>query len=225
MGDRRASASRIAVLEDDTALRLYLETVIRETPGLELAFSEGTVAAAIRACDDAAFDLCLVDLKLPDGSGLEFVAHMKQRSDAKCLILTVLGDRQSVLIALHAGADGYLLKDTPTELLRRNIDLTLRGETPLSPQAATYLLEIWKASSPPPPASMEEQPEALTPREMDVLKLFARGLTYSEASQALRISRHTIGDHMKAIHRKLSVHSRGEAVFEARQLGLLSPLD
>ncbi len=225
MGAVRASASRIAILEDDPALRVYLETVIRDAPGLELAFSEGTVAAAIDACAGTPFDLCLVDLNLPDGSGLEFVAHMKQVSDAKCLILTVLGDRQSVLIALHTGADGYLLKDTPPELLRRNIELTLQGETPLSPQAATHLLEMWKAAAPTQAASQGEQSEALTAREIDVLKLFSRGLSYREASDALGISQHTIGDHVKAIHRKLSVHSRSEAIFEARQLGLISPMD
>jgi len=219
-----AQPSRIAILEDDAPLRAYLETIIRETPGLELAFSEGTVAAAIAACDGARLDLCLVDLKLPDGNGLEFVAHMKVRSAAKCLILTVLGDRQSVLIALHAGADGYLLKDTPPELLRRNIELTLRGETPLSPQAATYLLEMWKANT-PPPASKDPEADSLTPREIDVLRLFSRGLSYREASETLGISAHTIGDHVKAIHRKLRVHSRTEAIFEARQLGLISPLD
>lgn len=216
---------RIAILEDDAPLRAYLETVIAETPGLELAFSEGTVAAAIAACAGAAFDLCLVDLNLPDGSGLEFVAHMKGRSAAKCLILTVLGDRQSVLIALHAGADGYLLKNTPADLLRRNIQLTLAGETPLSPQAATYLLEIWKANAPARPLPPATGAESLTRREIDVLKMFSRGLSYREASEALSISAHTIGDHVKAIHRKLRVHSRSEAIFEARQLGLISPLD
>ena len=221
----RATPQRIAILEDDAPLRAYLEAIISETPGLALAFSEGTVAAAIAACADAAFDLCLVDLKLPDGNGLEFVAHMKRTSTAKCLILTVLGDRQSVLIALHAGADGYLLKDTPADLLRRNIELTLGGETPLSPQAATYLLEMWKASAPVPPAAQDRSAEALTPREIDVLKLFSRGLSYREASDTLGISAHTIGDHVKSIHRKLRVHSRSEAIFEARQLGLISPLD
>lgn len=220
-----AAVSRIAILEDDPALRGYLEMIINETPGLELAFSEATVAAAIEACGRVPFDLCLVDLKLPDGSGLEFVAHMKQHCDAKCLILTALGDRQSVLIALHAGADGYLLKDTPPDLLRRNIGLTLRGETPLSPQAATFLLEMWKATSPTPLASEDVQSGALTPREIDVLKLLSRGLSYREASETLGISQHTLGDHVKAIHRKLRVHSRSEAIFEARQLGLISPLD
>jgi DNA-binding NarL/FixJ family response regulator len=218
-----ARSSRIAILEDDEDLRAYLAGIVAEAEGLEVAFSEGTVAGACRRCDDTPFDLCLVDLKLPDGSGLDFVAHMKRVRPAKTLILTVLGDRVSVLVALKAGADGYLLKDTPPELLRRDIRATLDGETPLSPQAATYLLEVWKGAAADLVPS--DGSEGLTAREVEVLRLFSRGLSYREAADILKISQHTIGDHVKAIYRKLSVHSRSEAVFEARQLGLISPLD
>lgn len=214
---------RIGILEDDADLRSYLEGIVAEAPSLQLAFSAGTVAEAKHCCDRTAFDLCLVDIKLPDGSGLDFIAHMKKACAAKSLILTVLGDRVSVLLALHAGADGYLLKDTGPEQLKRSIELTLAGETPLSPQAAKYLLEMWKASAPRPAPAPDG--EALTPREIEVLKLFSKGLSYREAASVLHISPHTIGDHVKAIHHKLAVHSRTEAIFEARQLGLISPLE
>jgi DNA-binding NarL/FixJ family response regulator len=213
---------RIGVLEDDDDLRAYLAGIIQETEGLRLAFAEGTLAGANRRLDEGEVDLCLVDIKLPDGNGLDFVARVKAQSAARCLILTVLGDRASVIIALQAGADGYLLKDTPPEQLRRSILLTLAGESPLSPRAATYLLEMWKAGSPATLAAGGE--EALTSREAEVLRLFSRGLSYRETADALGISQHTVGDYVKVIYRKLSVHSRSEAVFEARQLGLISPL-
>jgi len=219
------SPRRIGILEDDADLRGYLCTIISQSAALEVAFTAGTVAEAIGHCGTTPFDLCLVDLKLPDGSGLDFMAHMKRQCDAKSLILTVLGDRESVLVALYSGADGYLLKDTAPEQLRRSIELTLEGETPVSPQAATHLLEIFKASGAGRPAEAAEDGVDLTEREVEILRLFSRGLSYREAAGALGISQHTVGDHVKAVYRKLSVHSRAEAVFEARQLGLLAPGD
>ncbi len=223
MTDSSPRSSSVGILEDDEGLRVYLEGVISETEGFRIAFSTGLVAEAIEACARTGPDLCLVDLKLPDGSGLDFINAIKPLSAAKCLILTALGDRSSVLIALRAGADGYLLKDTPPDLLRTSMLRTLRGETPISPQAATYLLDIWKATAGPPTVVPSER--ALTEREAEVLRLFSRGLNYQETAHALGISSHTIRDHVKAIYRKLDVHSRTEALFEARHLGLISLFD
>lgn len=218
------TVATVGILEDDAPLRAYLEETIASTEGLRIAFSVGSVAEALASIAAAPPpDLCLIDLKLPDGHGLDVVAHIKATAASKCLILTVLGDRASVLLSLRAGADGYLLKDTPPDLLRSNIFRTLKGETPISPQAATFLLEMWRAAE---PATVAAQPEdALTTREVDVLKLFSRGLSYRETADTLGISPHTIGDHVKAIYRKLRVHSRAEAIFEARQVGLISPFD
>lgn len=215
---------RIGILEDDPDLRQWLVGIIDSDERLTTAFAIGTLAEAHRAISTEAPDLCLVDINLPDGTGIEFIERLKSQSSAKSLILTVLGDRLSVLLALQAGADGYLLKDTPGQQLRNAIHSTLEGETPLSPQAATFLLEMWKATDPAgmPPAPRDR--EELTSREIEVLKLFSRGLSYREVAHALNISPNTVGDHVKAIHRKLRVHSRSEAIFEARQLGLISPL-
>ncbi|MDQ0463557.1 DNA-binding NarL/FixJ family response regulator [Caulobacter ginsengisoli] len=213
---------RIAILEDDEHLRVYLEEVIAEGEGLILAFSAETLAQAKASLARTACDLCLVDLRLPDGDGLSLLGPLRA-AGAKALILTVLGDPASVLMALKAGADGYLLKETPPDQLRRSIASTLAGETPLSPQAATHLLETWKSAS--GALTRAAEGEGLTPREVEVLKLFSRGLSYREAADILGISPHTIGDHVKCIYRKLAVHSRSEAIFEARQMGLISLLD
>ena len=217
------ASGRVGILEDDEHMRDYLESIVADTAGLEVAFSEGTLAGALRRSDQTPVDICLVDLQLPDGDGVAFVRHIKASSDARCLILTVLGDRTSVLIALQAGADGYLLKDTPPQLLSDSVVSTLHGDTPISPQAAKFLLEMYKATA---PNLAEGKPDvALTAREIEVLRLFSRGLSYGETATTLAISQHTIRDHVKAIYRKLSVHSRTEAIFEARQMGVISPLD
>ena len=220
-----AATARIGIVEDDADLRGSLVETIGDDPGLEVVFAAGSAAEARREIRRAAIDLCLVDIGLPDGSGLELLADLRAAGNARSLILTVLGDRTSVLLALHAGADGYLLKDTTPNQLRRCIHLTLAGETPLSPQAATYLLDIWRTSIAEPEPAAAGDVEALTPREVEVLKLFSRGLSYREAADVLNISPHTIGDHVKSIHQKLQVHSRAEALFEARQLGLISSRD
>ena len=211
---------RVGILEDDAGLRAYLEQSVGEHDDLVLAFSVGTVAEAIARIESSRPDLCLVDLQLPDGSGLDFIAKLKAALPARCLILTVLGDRESVLAALHSGADGYLLKDTPPEQLRRAMLATLAGEAPLSPRAAGYLLEIWKGARQIPGLPNDA---ALTPREVEVLQLFSRGLSYRDAAESLGISAHTIRDYVKSIYRKLEVHSCTEAIFEARQIGLISP--
>lgn len=213
----------IGIVEDDDHLRDYLCDVVAAGANLRVAFAEGSIAGAVRQIEAQPIDLCLVDLQLPDGNGADLVRHLKSVSDVKCLILTVLGDRSSVVAALDSGADGYLLKDTDPAALVSNILSTLDGYAPISPQAAHFLLDMYQRSARNPGPVTEET--ILTAREQEVLKLFSRGLSYREAADVLQISQHTIRDHVKATYRKLSVHSRSEAIFEARQLGIISSLD
>lgn len=215
-------SARIGILEDDADLRAWLCSEIDAGEGMSIAASCGTLADAIKCEKQAAADLWLVDINLPDGSGLDFIASLDRDSSAKTLILTVLGDRQTVIQALRSGADGYLLKDTPPDELRRFVHLTLAGETPISPKAATYLLGLVRG--PEPRDASEELPD-LSERELEILRLFSRGLSYREAAQTLGISEYTVGDHVKSIYRTMAVHSRAEALFEARQLGLLDRYD
>ena len=215
--------ARIGIVEDDGHLRAYLCGVVAASSVLEVAFAEGDIAGALRRVEAIPVDLCLVDLQLPDGNGADLVRHLKSVSEVKCLILTVLGDRTSVIAALDSGADGYLLKDTDPEALVRSILSTLEGYAPISPQAAHFLLDMYQQTARKLSPAADET--TLTAREQEVLKLFSRGLSYREAADVLQISEHTIRDHVKATYRKLSVHSRSEAIFEARQLGIISSLD
>lgn len=220
---RRPGLARIGIVEDDRVLRDYLCDVIADSPDLEVAFAEGEVASALRRATVDRVDLCLVDLQLPDGHGTDLVRQLKAIRDIKCLILTVLGDRTSVMAALDSGADGYLLKDTEPGAVVTGILSTLEGYSPISPQAAHFLLDLYQQSARKSGPAPDDS--ALTTREQDVLRLFSRGLSYREAAEVLQISEHTIRDHVKATYRKLSVHSRSEAIFEARQLGIISAQD
>jgi DNA-binding NarL/FixJ family response regulator len=209
---------RVAILEDDGPTRSYLTRLFEKTDGFELVFAADCVAAAQAALPGEKVDVALVDIRLPDGTGLEFIAPFIADTGGKALILTVLGDRASVMLAFEFGASGYLLKDTPPEQILRDIRALVLGGCPISPQAAAHLLSLVA----PAPASAPEQPDnILTARECDVLTMFAKGLSYQEAATTLGMSVHTVGDHVKAIYRKMEVRSRSEAVFEAVQNGWL----
>jgi len=211
-------AWKIGVLEDDPDMQAYLAYVIKQAQGFELLFAETHVSDALKHLDKSPLpDLCLVDLQLPDGNGVDFIRAFTSKSDCRCLVLTVLGDRTSVITALEAGAHGYLLKDSTDSMIIKSIEQTLAGANPISPEAATHLLSLLgnTQNSPIP------QSETLSPKEREILTYFAKGLSYKETANVMGLSVHTINDYVKAIYGKLSVHSKSEAIFEALQLGII----
>jgi DNA-binding NarL/FixJ family response regulator len=209
---------RVGIVEDNFNMRAHFSRVVERALGLDLVFAAETLAEAKAMSGEKALDICLVDLQLPDGSGLEFVAHLRDHTDAKALILTVLGDKVSVLAGLQAGAQGYLLKDTTPAQIEHAIQSAMAGANPISPQAATHLLSILNVpkvrATPQVPKDKENQ---ITEREKDVLTMFSRGLSYQETADVLNISLNTVREYTKTIYRKLKVHSRNEAIFEAVQ--------
>jgi DNA-binding NarL/FixJ family response regulator len=211
-------AIRVAILEDDAPTRVYLDNLFAVESGFEIVFAADTIEAAHAAMAGQKVDVALIDVRLPDGNGLEFIAPLAAETGGKALILTVLGDRASVLLAFEFGASGYLLKDTPPAQIIRDIRALVEGGCPISPQAAAHLLTLVR----PENNKAEIPPEnILTDRECDVLTMFAKGLSYREAAETLGISVHTIGDYVKSIYSKMEVRSRSEAVFEAVQNGWL----
>jgi DNA-binding NarL/FixJ family response regulator len=219
----------VGILEDDEDLTAYLTAIIAGSDDLQLSFAAATLKEAGIRIDEAAIDVCLVDIQLPDGNGLDFARKLKATTGAKVLVLSVLGDRKSVLDAIHVGADGYLMKDTPAEQVCRDIRNVFEGAAPISPQAAAHLLKSYRRSeSKGRPASGngdERLAEPLTEREREVLQQFAEGRTYRQAADALGVSPNTIGAHVKSIYAKLDVNTRGKALLEAGQLGLLDDPD
>ncbi len=210
---------RIGILEDDPDTRIYLKTLLAQEADMEIAFDCGTLAEALEKVKADPPDLCLVDIQLPDGSGIDLIKWTVEQQCSKSLILTVLGDRVSVLLAFETGANGYLLKDTPAEQIKRDIRAVITGGNPISPQAAKHVLSLVGADASAPAASEEPVENILTNREQDVLLMFSRGLSYKETAELLELSVHTISDYVKSIYSKMSVHSRNEAVFEAVQNG------
>jgi DNA-binding NarL/FixJ family response regulator len=210
--------SRIVIVEDDPDVREHFIDIISSAPDLDIA----GVADCLRQARDLlslAPELFLIDIGLPDGSGLDFIPEIKAASDARILVVTSFGDRETVVTAIEAGADGYLLKDSSAATILEGIAVTLAGGAPISASAAVYLLERLRSKPVQPTANPAQ--EELTARETELLRVFAKGSSYKEAARELGISPLTVGNHVKSIYRKLAVHSRGEAVFAAVKSGKL----
>jgi DNA-binding NarL/FixJ family response regulator len=210
--------TRVAVVEDDPVLRQHFCHVVSSSPGLALAGAGETFQSGLTLLQKPV-DVALLDIALPDGSGLDLVRHLRARSaeTPKIIIISVFGDVQNVVSAIEAGADGYILKGAePHEIAAAIADVTA-GRSPISPAVAGHILARLR-STPQPGA---EPQAALTEKETLVLKDLAKGFSYREVAQIQGISHHTVADHVKAIYRKLSVNSRSEAVFEAVQAGII----
>ena len=211
-------AIRVGVLEDDAQFKDYLCAVLSDAPGLDLAFCSASLGEAFAALKTDKPDLLLVDLELPDGSGLDLVRLAATTTACRIMILTMLADRHSVLSAFECGAHGYLLKDTPPAQIVREIGAIMSGEAPISAGAATHILALFQRTP-------TDRASAPTLRERELVQILARGLTYSEAANAMGISVHTVTDYIKAIYRKLDVNSKNEAIYEARNQGWIRRID
>lgn len=227
---------RVAIVEDDPHIRSYLGASIEHEPDFELVGMADSVATGMALLASKP-DVLLVDLGLPDGCGLDLIkAAAQECPDTEVAAITTFGDESHVLGALEAGATGYLLKDGTVDVILTSIRELFAGGSPISPSIARHLLRRLREPSQQKlpaesPASVRSDfvardPAArsvsiLTPRETMVLQQIAKGYSYEEISTALGISVHTVTTHIKHIYRKLAVRSRGEAVFEAMQLGLI----
>ena len=219
----------VAVLEDETPVRKLLEAAITANPGLQLAFSAQTVAEAKALAQTFAAQVYLVDLGLPDADGREFIRWVTENQPgASAMVVTVFGDDEHIVSSFAAGAVGYLLKDSPADQIAEHIAELVSGGSPISPSVARRLLQHFKTKGPlvaaetnPAPLDAYPAEHALSTREHEVLRLIEKGLTYDEIAQALGITWHTVTGYLRRVYRKLEVNSRSEAVFEARQRGLL----
>lgn len=204
------------ILEDiSEAMEMLLDVVATSFPAIECR-SATSISGAQALLDKITPDLALIDLELPDGSGIEIIERLN-RVAPQChvVVITMFDDDFHLFPALQAGAQGYLLKEQSRELLVRQLKNIASGEPPLSPIIARRMLKYFQI--PPKTSSVSH---TLTPREIETLTLLARAARIAEIAEELGISRHTVGDHIKNIYRKLNISSRAEAVLRAKELGL-----
>ncbi len=212
---------RVAALEDDAVLRDRYVELVASAPDMRLLWVAANLRDARGALVGGTPDVLLVDLGLPDGNGLDIIREVKgQASFCEVMVVSVFGDEENVVTAIEAGASGYLLKDALADSFLRTIRELHAGGSPISPSIARILLSL---ARPRPPAAGKPLPDGaeLGEREAEILGLVAKGFNFGEISRLLGISTSTVKTHIYRIYRKLSVHSRGEAVFEAKKLGLL----
>lgn len=216
------SKRRILLVEDDEATREQLEAAIRAQAQLALVGAVGTCREARAHLEAAIPDVLLTDLELPDGNGVELIRELRARApEALAMVITVLGDDESVLAAVEAGASGYLLKGGPGARVGPAILELLAGGSPMSASIARAVLRLFRSRSATEAAPASE----LTEREQEILRLVAKGFKFAEIGELLAISRHTVKTHVRHIYRKLEVDSRSTAIYEALQLGLVKPGD
>lgn len=212
--------ARIAIVEDDTILREDLARVVTQAEGMEVSGAADTLASGRALLQDAP-DVLLIDLALPDGNGVDLIREARaSRPDIKIIVVSIFGDARSVVRAIEAGADGYLLKGAGEREAEGAIRSVLEGGAPISPAVASHILTRMRET----PARAELD-APLTEKEVAVLTDLAKGFRYKEVARLHGISPHTVADHVKSIYRKLAVNSRSEAVFEAVQAGLIKLRD
>jgi DNA-binding NarL/FixJ family response regulator len=213
--------TKVMIVEDDQLFLNRLCCIIGDNPDFELFSAEKTGRSAQKSLECGEPDVLLVDLGLPDMSGIDVIQYAASNYPGlDIMVITVYEDERQVFSCIESGATGYLLKDSADREIISAIKKLHSGGSPISPLIARMLL---KKLCPPmlvKPAVSDEQPK-LSPRESEILTLLAKGLSYVEIASLLDVSPHTVTTTIKNIYRKLAVHSRGEAVYEASRMGLL----
>ncbi|MBU0622162.1 MAG: response regulator transcription factor [Gammaproteobacteria bacterium] len=209
------------ILEDMPESQEMLREVAQTAyPGIRVC-CVADVASALKMLDQFQFDLALIDLSLPDGEGKTVIEAMSARFPHSVIVVaTIFDDDDHLFPALRAGAQGYLLKDQSPEQLVQQLRGISEGHPPLSPSIARRLLDHFREDKETIRAEAPEE-ALLTPREREVLVQLTRGISIADIGTVMNISRHTVGDHVKNIYRKLNISSRAEATMQARNMGLV----
>lgn len=209
------------ILEDMPESQEMLREVAQTAfPGIRVC-CVADVASALKMLNQFQFDLALIDLSLPDGNGTTVVDAMATRfPDSVIVVATIFDDDDHLFPALRAGAQGYLLKDQAPEQLVKQLRGISEGHPPLSPSVARRLLDHFRVEQEITQTEIAED-TLLTPREREVLVQLTRGISIADIGTVMNISRHTVGDHVKNIYRKLNISTRAEAALQAKNMGLI----
>lgn len=220
-----SSHIRVALVEDDVNFQNALIEAIGAAPDMTLQSVAGTRALGLQALDQIQADVLLVDLGLPDGSGIDVIrAAHTQWPGCNIMVSTTFGDELHVMQSLEAGASGYLLKDSAPERMVFEIRSLYSGGSPISPLIARQILMRFRHDDKSVAAPLESASgkPALSAREQEVLEYITKGFTSDEIAAMMSVSRHTVLTYVRRIYAKLEVNSKAEAIFEARTQGLLN---
>lgn len=198
--------SHIGIIEDDADIRQLLQLVLDGSPGFTCQQVYGSVEDGVPALLENPVDILLMDIDLPQKTGIEGVQWLKKEHfPGQIIMLTVHEDQEAVFDSLCAGAIGYLVKGTPPVQLLAALEEAKSGGSPMSPSIARQVVRSFHRPGPSP----------LSEREQEVLRLLAQGENYRTISERIFISRNTVKTHIKNIYEKLQVHTRAEAIGKA----------
>jgi len=231
------SRIRVALVEDDLHFQHAIVSAIAGSADIRLIGTAGTREKGLRMLSGSPADVLLVDLGLPDGSGIDVIQAAQVRwPQCAVMVNTTFGDEAHVLRSIEAGASGYLLKDSAAATMLQEIRSLHAGGSPISPLIARQILRRFHPGgasatpadiaptkkSTPSTGSQGQDPQAqLSVREKEVLEFITKGFTADEIARLMAVSVHTVQTYIRRIYSKLNVHSKAEAIYEARNQGLL----
>jgi DNA-binding NarL/FixJ family response regulator len=204
---------KVGIVEDNKTLREGFEILLNRTPGFKCVCACGTVGEALRNIPRAQPDVILMDIQLPDSTGVECTAKIKEQMPAvHIVILTVYEDSERIFQALRAGACGYLLKRAKPEAVIAAVQEAHEGGVPMTPEIARKVIGQFRQQ-----AATAQQTENLTDREREVLELVMHGLGNKAIAERLSVTVAAVKWHLQHIYEKLHVHSRTEAALKFKQ--------
>jgi len=207
---------RVLVADDHVLYRRGLELVLSQEPDIAIVGEAGDGVEAIRRTEELLPDVVLMDVRMPRTSGIEACLAIKELAPSTKIIMLTISDEEGDLYeAVRAGANGYLIKDVPGEEIASGLRAVYAGQSLISPSMASKLLSEFALMI----KKQDERPTALVPRlterELEVLKLVARGMANKDIARELFISENTVKNHVRNILEKLQLHSRMEAAMYA----------
>lgn len=212
---------RVLIVDDHAVVRIGLRSLLGHTSGFRVVGEAATVAEAISAADQARPDVVLMDVRLPDGSGVDACREIKKsHPDIRVVMLTSYSDEEAIVGAVMAGANGYLLKQADSDQLTRAIREAAEGASSLDPRAAGALLNQFRELS---AKQAEAELAGLTDRERRMLTLIAEGYTNRAIGDVLHLSEKTVRNHVSQLLRKLGFQRRSQAAAWAGQRRLELP--
>jgi DNA-binding NarL/FixJ family response regulator len=218
------SINSVLIVEDHSEAASVLASVVRENFGHPEIVIAANIDGGMKHLVAKNFDMALLDIGLPDGSGIDLVRYINIKSEhTLSIVTTIFDDEKHLFAALQAGACGYLLKGYSVEELGQYLTDAVVGKPPLSPGVAQSVLTYFRETRVRTETIADVDHIHLSQRETEILTFIAKGYQVKEVSHLLNISGNTVAFHIKKIYKKLNIHNRAEATAAAVNMNLYNP--